>query len=128
MIEQQTISIAIVQNEQKQLLISRRQQGKHLAGKWEFPGGKVEQGEALETAMLRELKEEVGLSATQFTLFDSLNFQYDQLNLSLHFYLVSDYEGEPVSLEGQQIKWVSVSQLSEYEFPKANLTVINKLL
>ncbi|WP_051369226.1 8-oxo-dGTP diphosphatase MutT [Psychromonas arctica] len=128
MIEQQTISIAIVQNEQKQLLISRRQQGKHLAGKWEFPGGKVEQGEALETAMLRELKEEVGLSATQFTLFDSLNFQYDQLNLSLHFYLVSDYEGEPVSLEGQQIKWVGVSQLCEYEFPKANLTVINKLL
>ena len=59
MIEQQTISIAIVQNEQKQLLISRRQQGKHLAGKWEFPGGKVEQGESLESAMLRELKEEV---------------------------------------------------------------------
>jgi len=128
MIEQQTISIAIVQNEQKQLLISRRQQGKHLAGKWEFPGGKVEQGETLETAMLRELKEEVGLSATQFTLFDSLSFQYDQLNLSLNFYLVSDYEGEPVSLEGQQIKWVSVPQLSEYEFPEANLTVINKLL
>ncbi|MEJ6079036.1 8-oxo-dGTP diphosphatase MutT [Vibrio sp. 1-Bac 57] len=128
MIEQQTISIAIVQNEQKQLLISRRQQGKHLAGKWEFPGGKVEQGESLESAMLRELKEEVGLSATQFTLFDSLNFQYDQLNLSLHFYLVKAYEGEPVSLEGQEIKWVSASQLIEYEFPKANLTVINKLL
>lgn len=128
MIEQQTISIAIVQNEQKQLLISRRQQGKHLAGKWEFPGGKVEQGESLESAMLRELKEEVGLSATQFTLFDSLNFQYDQLNLSLHFYLIKAYEGEPVSLEGQEIKWVSASQLIEYEFPKANLTVINKLL
>lgn len=128
MIEQQTISIAIVQNEQKQLLISRRQQGKHLAGKWEFPGGKVEQGESLESAMLRELKEEVGLSATQFTLFDSLNFQYDELNLSLHFYLIKAYEGEPVSLEGQEIKWVSASQLSEYEFPKANLTVINKLL
>ncbi|MEJ6122674.1 8-oxo-dGTP diphosphatase MutT [Vibrio sp. 2-Bac 85] len=128
MIEQQTISIAIVQNEQKQLLISRRQQGKHLAGKWEFPGGKVEQGESLESAMLRELKEEVGLSATQFTLFDSLNFQYDQLNLSLYFYLIKAYEGEPVSLEGQEIKWVSASQLIEYEFPKANLTVINKLL
>ena len=128
MIEQQTISIAIVQNEQKQLLISRRQQGKHLAGKWEFPGGKVEQGESLESAMLRELKEEVGLSATQFTLFDSLNFQYDQLNLSLHFYLIKANEGEPVSLEGQEIKWVSASQLIEYEFPKANLTVINKLL
>ncbi len=128
MTEQQTISIAIVQNEQKQLLISRRQQGKHLAGKWEFPGGKVEQGESLEGAMLRELKEEVGLSATQFTLFDSLNFQYDKLNLSLHFYLVKAYDGEPVSLEGQEIKWVGVSQLSEYEFPKANLSVINKLL
>jgi len=128
MTEQQTISIAIVQNEQNKILISRRQQGKHLAGKWEFPGGKVEQGESLEGAMLRELKEEVGLSATQFTLFDSLNFQYDQLNLSLHFYLVEGYEGEPVSLEGQEIKWINPSQLSEYDFPKANLTVINKLL
>jgi len=126
--EEQTISIAIVQNEHKQLLISRRQQGQHLAGKWEFPGGKVEQGETLETAMLRELKEEVGLIATQYSLFDSLNFQYDQLHLSLNFYLVSAYNGHAKALEGQQMKWVNIAELIEYDFPKANKSVINKLL
>lgn len=125
---EQIISIAIVQNEHKKLLISRRQKGQHLAGKWEFPGGKVEQGEALEIAMLRELKEEVGLTATQYSLFDSLSFQYDEVHLSLHFYLVTAYQGEAASLEGQQIKWVTAAELSQYDFPKANLTVINKLL
>lgn len=126
--EQQTISIAIVQNEHKQLLISRRQQGQHLAGKWEFPGGKVEQGETIEVAMLRELKEEVGLIAIQYRLFDSLNFQYDELHLSLNFYLVTDYKGQASSLEDQQIKWVNIAELVEYDFPKANKSVINKLL
>ena len=125
---EQIISIAIVQNEHKKLLISRRQKGQHLAGKWEFPGGKVEQGEALEVAMLRELKEEVGLTATKYSLFDSLSFQYDELHLHLNFYLVTAYQGEATSLEGQQIKWVSAAELSQYDFPKANLTVINKLL
>ena len=125
---EQIISIAIVQNEHKKLLISRRQKGQHLAGKWEFPGGKVEQGEALEIAMLRELKEEVGLTATQYNLFDSLIFQYDEVHLSLHFYLVTAYQGQAASLEGQQIKWVTAAELSQYDFPKANLTVINKLL
>jgi 8-oxo-dGTP diphosphatase len=124
----QTISIAIVQNKQKKILISRRQQGQHLAGKWEFPGGKVEENEPLEQAMIRELKEEVGLTATEFQLFDSLNFQYDALSLTLHFYLVTDFSGEAHSLEGQEIRWVKVSELIEYDFPKANLTVLNKLL
>ena len=124
----QMISIAIVQNEHKKLLISRRQKGQHLAGKWEFPGGKVEQNEALEVAMLRELKEEVGLTATKYSLFDSLNFQYDDVDLSLHFYLVTEYKGQATSLEGQQIKWITAAELTQYDFPKANLTVINKLL
>ena len=126
--QHQTISIAIVQNKQKQILISCRQQGQHLAGKWEFPGGKVEEGELLESAMQRELTEEVGLTATEYQLFDSLNFQYDALELTLHFYLVTEFSGQAHSLEGQEIRWVNVNELKEYEFPKANLTVLNKLL
>lgn len=125
---QQIISIAIVQNNQQALLISRRQQGKHLAGKWEFPGGKVEQGESLELAMCRELKEEVGLTATEYKLFDSLVFDYDDLALTLHFYLVTGFTGQATELEGQQIKWVKAAELIDYDFPKANKTILNKLL
>ena len=125
--KQETISIAIVKNEQQQFLITRRQQGQHLAGKWEFPGGKVEAGESLEIAMIRELKEEVGLTAIDYTLFDSLVFQYDQLELSLNFYLVNHFTGEAKRLRRARAKWVSLTELANYEFPKANVSVIKKL-
>ena len=125
--KQETISIAIVKNEQQQFLITRRQPGQHLAGKWEFPGGKVEAGESLEIAMIRELKEEVGLTAIDYTLFDSLVFQYDQLELSLNFYLVNHFTGEAKGLEGQELEWVSLAELDNYEFPRANVSVIKKL-
>ena len=126
--EQQIICIGIIQNKQQQLLISRRQKGQHLAGKWEFPGGKLEAGESLEEAMQRELKEEVGVFPIEFKLFESLDFQYPDLDLTLHFFLVTQFEGIASAQEGQQIKWVSALELTEYEFPKANLSVINKLL
>ena len=125
--KKETISIAIVKNEQQQFLITRRQKGQHLAGKWEFPGGKVEGEESLEVAMLRELKEEVGLTVIEYTLFDSLMFQYDQLALSLNFFLVNNFTGEAKGLEGQELKWVSLAELDNYEFPKANISVIKKL-
>ena len=125
--KKETISIAIVKNEQEQFLITRRQKGQHLAGKWEFPGGKVENKESLEMAMIRELKEEVGLTAIDYALFDSLVFQYDQLILSLNFYLVKHFSGEAKGLEGQDLKWVNLTELDNYEFPKANISVIKKL-
>lgn len=127
MIPQQTVSIAIVQNQQQQFLISRRKKGQHLAGKWEFPGGKIKNLETLEQAMLRELREEVGLVATTFFLLESLNFQYSDLSLNLHFYLVSEYKGEALSREGQEIKWINAEQFVEYNFPDANVGVINRL-
>jgi len=125
--QQETISIAIVKNQQNKWLITRRQQGQHLAGKWEFPGGKVEEGEALEAAMLRELKEEVDLTAIRFELFESLNFEYEALSLQLHFYIVSEFEGEAKGVEGQDLKWITLDAFADYVFPKANLSVIKKL-
>ena len=125
--KKETISIAIVKNEQGKFLITRRQKGQHLAGKWEFPGGKVEDNESLEGAMIRELKEEVGLTVLDYSLFDSLVFQYDQLILSLNFYLVNQFIGQAKGLEGQELKWVNLTDFANYEFPKANIRVINKL-
>ena len=112
--ESETISIAIVKNKRQKFLITRRQEGQHLAGKWEFPGGKVESGETFEVAMIRELKEEVGLIATDYVLFESLNFQYENLVLSLHFYLVNEFDGDATGLEGQQLKWVDFSEFKKY--------------
>jgi len=116
-----------VKNQQQQFLITRRQEGQHLAGKWEFPGGKVEESESLTQAMQRELKEEVGLTAIDYRLFDTMTFDYDQLTLQLNFYLVSEFTGEAKGLEGQMMQWVTLEELQGYEFPKANKTVIEKL-
>lgn len=126
--EQQQICIAIVQDKQGQYLICQRQEGQHLAGKWEFPGGKVEPGETLEQTLLRELQEEVGLVADSYQTFHSLSFDYDDLALQLHFYLVTEFTGQAKALEGQNMLWVALSELENYPFPKANKTIINKLL
>ena len=125
--KEETIAIAIVVNHKQQFLITRRKEGQHLAGKWEFPGGKVESKETIVSAMVRELKEEVGITAIEFNLFDSLTFQYDQLHLNLHFYLVSQFEGNAMGIEGQELKWIDKDQFADYEFPKANIAIINKL-
>jgi len=125
--QKETICIAIVKNEQQQFLITRRQAGQHLAGKWEFPGGKLEEGESLVNAMQRELKEEVGLTATEYSFFEAMTFDYDELTLQLNFYIVSAFEGEASGLEGQMMKWVTLEELRSYSFPKANKAIIDKL-
>ena len=121
------ISIAIVKDSDDLYLISLRPTNAHQGGKWEFPGGKVEQGELPEQAMCRELLEEVGLIAIDYRLFETKFFDYGDTALNLHFYLVSGFSGQAQGKEGQPIKWVSKAELASYEFPKANKTVIANL-
>ncbi|WP_413702054.1 8-oxo-dGTP diphosphatase MutT [Psychromonas sp. KJ10-10] len=121
------ISIAIVKDNSEQFLIALRASDVHQGGKWEFPGGKVETNESPDEAMLRELYEEVGLTATDYQLFEKLFFDYGDKQLNLHFYLVSKYTGQATAKEDQPIKWVCKEELQQYDFPEANQSVINKL-
>jgi 8-oxo-dGTP diphosphatase len=121
------ISIAIVRNSEHLFLICLRAEDVHEGGKWEFPGGKVEQGETPEMAMCRELSEEVGLTALNHQELDSVRFDYDDRKLNLHFYLVTQFVGEAQGREGQSVKWVSKEQLALYPFPDANKSIIAKL-
>jgi len=121
------ISIAIVKNSDDNYLICLRPDASHQGGKWEFPGGKVESGETTEQAMLRELFEEVGVTATHFQLFEKLFFDYGDKQLNLHFYLIEAFTGEAFAKEGQPLRWVSKGQLADYDFPAANKQVIEKL-
>ena len=121
------ISIAIIKNTEQQFLITLRPDASHQGGKWEFPGGKVEAGETIEQAMCRELYEEVGLTARQYKLFEKLFFDYGDKQLNLYFFVVEGFTGEALGKEGQPLRWVSKTQLAEYEFPEANRAVIAKL-
>ncbi len=120
------ISIAIVKDNNS-YLICLRPDHVHQGGKWEFPGGKVENNETAEQAMCRELKEEVGLTAADYQLFEAKFFDYGDKQLQLNFFLVSSYSGEAQGKEGQPVKWVSKAQLGEYQFPEANKSIIAKL-
>jgi 8-oxo-dGTP diphosphatase len=121
------ISVAIVKDPKENYLIALRPSNSHQGGKWEFPGGKVELNESSEEAMLRELYEEVGLTATQYQLFDELFFDYGDKQLNLRFYLIKKFTGYAIANESQPLKWVTKEALNGYDFPEANKLVIAKL-
>ena len=122
------ISIGLIVNKNNEYLISLRKEILHQGGKWEFPGGKVELNETAQQALYRELKEEVSLNIEESQLFERFVFDYEDKTLILNFYLVNKFTGEAKSKIGQTIKWVTGQELLNYDFPKANKTVIEKML
>ncbi len=122
----QVVAAIIIKNDQ--LLLSKRLEHSHQGGKWEFPGGKVESNESLESALARELKEEINIEIKEPIFFDEITFDYSEKSVHLHFFLVSQFSGEPQGLEGQQVEWFSINQIKDLEFPAANKAIVRKLL
>lgn len=111
------------------ILLAERPKGKSLAGLWEFPGGKIEQGEKPEISLVRELKEELGIHVQPTDLFP-LTFsshEYETFHLILLLYLCSRYDGIPQGREGQNLKWVLVHDLDKYAMPDADKPLIHIL-
>lgn len=123
------IVAAIIFNQDKsQVFITKRPDDKHKGGFWEFPGGKVEQGETIEQAMVRELEEEIGIATTEQQLFEHLEFDYPDKSLKFDFILVTQFEGQPYGKEGQQGEWVAVENLADYAFPEANVPILERVI
>lgn len=122
------IAVGIIRNPQDEIFITQRAADAHMANKWEFPGGKIEQGESPEQAVIRELEEEVGIVARSAQLFDKLEYQFPDRHITLWFYLVEQWEGEPWGKEGQPGRWVAMSELNADKFPPANEPVITQLM
>lgn len=108
------------------LLITRRPEGTHLAGLWEFPGGKPHPGEGLEEALRREIREELGAEITILERGDTVDWAYPDKRVSLVFFRCAIRE-EPRALEGQEIAWVAPADLARYDFPEADATLIARL-
>ncbi|EKO3590531.1 8-oxo-dGTP diphosphatase MutT [Vibrio metschnikovii] len=118
----------IVNSEGSQIYITKRPDDKHQGGLWEFPGGKVEAGESIKQALSRELYEEIGITVTEQNLFEHLEFDYSDKALMFDFMLVSHFEGQPFGKEGQQGKWVLISDLTNYAFPAANNAIVERVM
>lgn len=111
------------------VLLAQRPEGKSMAGLWEFPGGKVEAGETPEAALIRELQEELGID-TWASCLAPLTFashSYDDFHLMMPLFACRKWEGTPRPQEGQTLKWVKPSQMSEYPMPAADIPLVAML-
>ena len=124
---------AVLTQPDGQVLLASRPAGKAYAGYWEFPGGKVEPGEALEHALARELAEELGVRVTRASRWITREFIYPHAHVRLNFFRVFGWEGEPHPHEGQQFSWqhpgaVKVSPLLPANFPIVKALTLPPLL
>lgn len=119
----------IIRDESTQrILIAKRPEGKHKAGFWEFPGGKIENNESSVDALRRELEEEISLRFSGSRFFQTVCFSYQEKTVELHFFEVFGLLSDVCANEGQEIRWVPVETLSDYAFPEANLPIIQRLM
>ena len=113
------------------LLISKRPDHLHQGGLWEFPGGKVDEGESALPALIRELREELDIETIEARQFMQLCHDYKDKQISLDIWEVIDFQGEARGVEGQECRWVTVADIvkdnSEYQFPAANQPILKKL-
>ena len=108
------------------VLICKRPQGKQLAGLWEFPGGKVEEGETPEVCLIRELAEELGIEVTEACLapFAFTSHGYDSFHLLMPLYLCRRWNGFVEAREHEALAWVTPNKLSEYPMPPADAPLV----
>jgi 8-oxo-dGTP diphosphatase len=118
--------VAAVIEEAGRILVTRRPAGSHLAGLWEFPGGKADPGEDRVTALRRELREELGVEARVGEAIDTVEWEYPGRRLRLVFFRCA-IEGEPRPLEGQEMAWVAARDLDPRDFPPADAELLRKL-
>jgi 8-oxo-dGTP diphosphatase len=113
---------------QGRVLIAQRPPGKHMAGGWEFPGGKLEPGEDRFAGLQRELKEEIGVDLLQAEPLISYEHRFADRAVFLDLWWVNEYSGEPQSLDSQALKWVRLDELAEVGLLEADRPMIPALM
>jgi len=122
------VACALVDTDNR-VLIAQRPEGKTLAGLWEFPGGKVDADERPEAALIRELKEELGITVEEPCLapLTFASHAYDDFHLLMPLYVCRKWDGVIAAREGQQLAWVRANKLRDYPMPPADIPLIAHL-
>lgn len=121
------VAAGILRDIDGRVLIAERNGDRELPGLWEFPGGKIEDGEETSSALRRELGEELGILVLDETLFMSLDHDYPGRPVSIDFYLVNAWANTPEGRNGQALKWVTPDTIAEELFLPADKPVIDAL-
>lgn len=121
------IGVAVVWNEQGQILIDRRPQQGLLGGLWEFPGGKIEPDETVEECIRRELQEELAIEVQVGDRLITIEHTYTHFKVTLNVFHGLHVAGDPQTIECDEVRWVEVNELEQFPFPKANIQIIDVL-
>lgn len=122
------VAVALLDGDDR-VLVAQRPAGKPMAGLWEFPGGKIAEGESPEEALIRELDEELGINTEQSCLapFCFASHRYEAFHLLMPLYVCRVWEGHPVGREGQALRWVAVKHLNDLAMPPADVPLVAML-
>lgn len=121
------VAAGILRNTAGAVLIAERLCDGPYNGLWEFPGGKIRDGESPEAALRRELREELGIDAGAIAPFMQLSHTYPDRRVDLEFFLVAAWQGEATGLEGQRIRWVRIAELDAVELLPADAPLVAAL-
>ena len=122
------VAVALIDADGR-VLVSRRPEGKPMAGLWEFPGGKVHEGETLEAALIREMREELAIDTAQSCLapFTFASHEYNDFHLLMPLYICRVWKGIVTPREGQELKWLRPGDLRDYPMPPADKPLVAML-
>ena len=121
------VAAGILRNDAGEVLLAERMGDGPFRGLWEFPGGKINDGESPQAALQRELREEIGIDVVASELFLSLSHQYDDRAVDLEFFTVDDWRGEPTGLEGQRLRWACLADIDAAELLPADGPLLDAL-
>ena len=121
------VAAALIQDEAGRYLITQRRRGSHLAGLWEFPGGKQEAGESPEACLRRELAEELAGNFSVGEPFATIRWEYQDRTVTLHFFRCRLESGTIEPRESQTMAWVAPERLGEFDFPPADREIVARL-
>ena len=118
------VAVGVIIDRDNRILISKRHDHLHMGGRWEFPGGKLDEEEDVQRALARELLEELSIDVKASAPLIVVEHDYGEKVVLLDVWWVHEFAGEPHGAEGQEVRWVGVQELGDYQFPDANAPIV----